>query len=102
MRLVNPKDGSEIFLKVNSATVADVDTAVSNARAAFAKGPWSMWPGKQRAAVIYKLAELIEENAQSIAYLESISSGRIIAMLLDEITRVANSLRCVLFPIWKR
>jgi acyl-CoA reductase-like NAD-dependent aldehyde dehydrogenase len=74
-------------------STGQVEEAVANARSAF-NGPWSRWRGEQRAQALYKLADLMDENAQAIAYLESIASGRLISMLQDEVGRTSNALRC--------
>ncbi|KAK4938701.1 hypothetical protein LTR10_020884 [Elasticomyces elasticus] len=91
--LFNPKDGSKIPVEVHAASIEDVEKAVTNARAAFESGPWSTWSGEQRAKVINRLADLIDENGDAIALLESICSGRLKLMLVDEIPRMTNSLR---------
>jgi acyl-CoA reductase-like NAD-dependent aldehyde dehydrogenase len=43
---------------------------------------------------LLKLADLIDENSQAIAYLESICSGRPLAMILGEVPRVSSTFRC--------
>ena len=47
-----------------------------------------------RGQALNKLADLIDENKTSIAYLESICSGRPLGMLLDEVPRVSSTFRC--------
>lgn len=51
--------------KVPLATAADVDAAVAAARAAFDSGPWPSTPPKERAAVIAKAQQLLEERKGS-------------------------------------
>jgi aldehyde dehydrogenase (NAD+) len=48
--------------KVPLAAPADVDAAVSAARAAFDNGPWPSTPPKERAAVLAKALALMEER----------------------------------------
>lgn len=100
LSLVNPKDAKNIGFSANSASREQVEEAVCNARKAFTSGPWRSWSGEQRAAAINKLADLMDQNAEAIAYLESISSGRLIAMLVDEVSRTTKALRCKYFPDW--
>ena len=62
------------------ATVAwggkrDIDRAVAAARAAL-DGPWGRMPGHERAALLYRLADLYQARAAELAVLESRDSGR--------------------------
>ena len=92
--LFNPKDGSKIPIEIRAASQKDVDQAVRNARGAFEAGPWSKWTGEMRMKAMIKLADLIDENGQAIAHLESLCSGRPLSMLLGEIPRVSGTFRC--------
>lgn len=58
-----------------SATAEDVDAAVRAAHAAFEKG-WRDIAPAARAALIFRLADLIADNAEELAQLESLDSGR--------------------------
>src|SRR3954470_5920727 len=54
----------------------DVDRAVKAARAAFDGGKWvNLAPGK-RTAIMLKLADLVAENADQLAELESLDNGK--------------------------
>lgn len=53
----------------------DVARAVDAARAAFASGPWADMPAAGRAALLNRLADLIEANADEIALIESLDGG---------------------------
>ena len=46
------------------------------ARAAFEKGPWRKMTAAQRGALMYKLADLIEKNADELAQLEALDNGK--------------------------
>ncbi len=50
------------------------DLAVEAARAAFA-GPWRSMSGRQRRDLLLRLADLIEQNAEELAKMESIDNG---------------------------
>ena len=54
---------------------ADVDAAVAAARAAF-EGPWRTLPAIKRGRLIARLAELIAENGDQLAELESLDNGK--------------------------
>jgi phenylacetaldehyde dehydrogenase len=73
--VVDPATGQQIA-SVADANAADVDRAVAAARAAFEKGPWAdMLPG-DRERLLWKLSDLIEQNADELAELESLNNGK--------------------------
>lgn len=76
IELKNPKDESLISKDLHTASASDVDKAVDYATEAFETGPWSTFSGEKRGICLGKLADLIEEHADEIAYFESIASGR--------------------------
>ena len=53
--------------KVPMAAAADVDAAVAAARAAFDNGPWPTTPPTERAAVLAKALQLLEERKEQFA-----------------------------------
>ncbi|KAF8457421.1 aldehyde dehydrogenase domain-containing protein [Terfezia claveryi] len=63
---INPTNEEEIT-SVYAADVADVDTAVDAARAAFESPTWSELTPEARGRLLYKLADLIEENSKVLA-----------------------------------
>jgi phenylacetaldehyde dehydrogenase len=68
-----------IIAQVAQGDAADIDAAVAAARAAFAAGPWSRMSGSDRAKLMWRLAELIEQNRDELAELESLNNGKPIA-----------------------
>lgn len=74
----------KILTKVSSAQPEDIDIAVKSARKAFESGPWSKLSGSERANLIFKLADLIEENAKVLARLESLDNGKPYAVALED------------------
>jgi len=72
---VNPATGEEIC-RVAEADAADVDKAVQAAREAFEKGPWRKMAAAERGKLLYKLADLIEKNADELARLEALDNGK--------------------------
>src|SRR5579859_1302653 len=72
---INPANG-EVITQVAEADAPDVDKAVSAARAAFEKGAWKKMSASQRGLLMYKLADLIEKNADELAQLESLDNGK--------------------------
>lgn len=83
-----------IAADLNGASAADIDKAVEYAAAAFKTGEWSKFTGAQRGKCLNKLADLIDENMDLIAYLESIASGRPISFVKQEIPMVSAVYRC--------
>lgn len=63
---INPTNEEEIT-SVYAADEADVDTAVDAARAAFESPAWSELTPEARGRLLYKLADLIEENSKILA-----------------------------------
>lgn len=89
-------EGGQVFTSINPATgetvatvahchAGDVDRAVAAARRAFDDGAWSRAAPEERKAVLLKLADLVRENAEELAVLESLDSGKTITDCLNEI-----------------
>lgn len=64
------------WAKVAQASVEDVDIAVKAAHEAF-KTTWSKTTGLQRAKLMNKLADLLDENADALSKLETLDNGKI-------------------------
>jgi phenylacetaldehyde dehydrogenase len=69
----NPAAGEEIA-NVLAASAADVDLAVAAARRAL-EGEWSRVSAAARGRMLYRLADLIERDADSLAELETLENG---------------------------
>jgi len=72
---INPSTGEEIC-QVAEADAADVDKAVAAARAAFDHGPWKKMRASERGRLLHRLADLIEQNADQLARLETLDNGK--------------------------
>lgn len=66
----------ETIAEVAEGDVADVDRAAKAARKAFDSGPWSRMDARDRGKLIYRLADLIEEEIDELAALESLDNGK--------------------------
>jgi len=64
---------------VPEADPADVDVAVQAARRAFDKGGWPQTPAARRAALLRRLAQLIEANADRLARQQIWENGKLIS-----------------------
>ncbi len=58
------------------AGTEDVARAVAAARAAFDRGTWRHLPAAERARLLWRIADLIEERADSLARLETLDQGQ--------------------------
>ncbi len=72
---INPATG-EVICEVAEADAADVDKAVKAARTAFSSGEWSKMSATGRGELLYKLADLIEQNIEELARLETLDNGK--------------------------
>lgn len=72
---INPANG-KLTAKITSCGLEDVDRAVAAARKAFDSGIWSEMPPAERKAILFKFADLIEQNATELAVMETIDSGK--------------------------
>ena len=70
--------------------VEDLDRAVAAARKAFDDGPWPRIAGVERARVLNRVAEAIRADADDLAYVEALESGKPISQALDEIVSSAD------------
>src|ERR671939_858648 len=69
----NPATG-QTLAEIAEGDKADIDKAVEAARRAF-EGKWSKMSARDRGRLLYKLAQLVEENAQELAALETADNG---------------------------
>jgi aldehyde dehydrogenase (NAD+) len=72
---INPAT-EEVIAQVAEGDEADVDLAVNAARNALEKGPWSKTDARERGRLMNRLADLIEEEADELAALESLDNGK--------------------------
>ena len=100
--VVNPAT-SEIIAKVPKGGVEDAKRAVDAARDAFDKGRWPRMSPPERASIIYKLADLIEQNIDQLALLETLHQGKTLKLsrdsdfpfAVDNIRFFAGAARCL-------
>ncbi len=69
---------------------AEADAAIAAARRAFDDGRWSRLSGKARAAVLLRVADLIEGSVDRIALLETLESGKPISQAKGEVAGAAD------------
>ena len=88
----NPYTG-DVIAQVAEASAADVDRACRAARRAFESSTWRKMAAAERGLLLYRLADLVEKNKDSLAALESLNSGKIISDAKGDIGLIINSFR---------
>ncbi|XP_076653152.1 mitochondrial 10-formyltetrahydrofolate dehydrogenase [Halictus rubicundus] len=78
---INPHDES-VICSVECGSVEDVDRAVKAAKKAFEEGEWSKISARERAAILFKLADLMEEHKEELATIETLDSGAVYTLAL--------------------
>lgn len=89
-KVENPST-EEIVAEVYEGSSEDVDIAVEAAEAAFKI--WSNTPGDERGRAMLKLADLIEENLELLASIESTDNGKALALARGDVGLVAKVIR---------
>lgn len=85
-----PADGSLVRV-VDEATTEDARAAIAAARRAFDDGRWSGVPAPERAALLLRLADLLERDAEAIALDEARDTGK---RMVEARYDVADVVRC--------
>jgi phenylacetaldehyde dehydrogenase len=75
---VDPGTG-QVLATVAEGDAADVDLAVRAARRAF-DGPWSRMSPSERGRIIHRIGDLIAENADELAEIDSLDNGKPVAV----------------------
>jgi len=87
----NPATG-DVLLQIAEASPQQVDAAVNAADRAFVE--WGQTTPKHRSECLLKLADVIEEHAQTLAKLESLNCGKPLHCVInDEIPAVVDVFR---------
>jgi phenylacetaldehyde dehydrogenase len=71
----NPATG-EVMAEIAEGDREDINRAVQAARNAFENGPWPRLTASERGRLIWKLADLLEQNLEEFAELESLDNGK--------------------------
>ena len=81
-KIVNPAT-SQLLTEVPKATGGDVSKAVDAARDSFDHGPWARMAPGERARVLLRMADILDEQADEIARMESQNQGKTIKLSRD-------------------
>jgi len=90
MEVINPATG-ETIAEVPRGTQADVDRAVEAAKKAYEE--WRDTTPGERAEMLLSLADLIDENAEELAELESRNVGKPLSYARDEMPVSSDNIR---------
>ncbi|GAB3457062.1 aldehyde dehydrogenase family protein [Kineococcus endophyticus] len=88
--VMNPFDG-QVFEVVDEAAAQDAEAAVLAARTAFDEGPWTRTPVAERAALLNRVADLLQRDREQIARTETLDTGKTLAesrIDVDDVTAV--------------
>ena len=87
----NPATG-ELLANVAEGDREDIDRAVAAARKAFT-GPWSKWKPAERQMLLLKIADLVEQNIEELAALDTFDMGAPISRTSATIASAVGMLR---------
>ena len=73
--ILNPANNQVIGVVADGAE-RDADSAIEFARRSFYEDPWPQMRAGERASYLFKLADLIEKNADALAELETRNNGK--------------------------
>src|SRR5690625_5166095 len=72
--IIDPATEEQIG-EFNDGGAEAVNDAVARARASFDAGVWSAMPARERAKILWRVADLIEEHTEELAQIDSINTG---------------------------
>jgi phenylacetaldehyde dehydrogenase len=84
---------AEVFARVPRGTAEDIDAAVASARATFDDGGWSGLAAAERATLLWRLGDLIEDRVDELSLLESRNQGMPVTQARGAILGVAAVFR---------
>jgi betaine-aldehyde dehydrogenase/aminobutyraldehyde dehydrogenase len=90
MEVIAPATGA-VIAEVPRCSAEDVDRAVDAAKAVLPE--WIEKTPKERSELLHKLADVIDENAEELAQLESLNVGKPLMASRDEMPFSADNLR---------
>ena len=91
-KLINPANG-EVAALVAEGTKDDAERAIRAARHAFDKGGWPEMAALDRAKLLFRLADKIDERFTELSRLETLNNGKPIRETEFDVTDAANCFR---------
>jgi len=90
--VLNPYDQS-VLATVDSAGPPEVAAALRAARRAFDAGSWPRLPSSERAALLRRVADLLERDIESLARTETLDTGKTLVESRVDVTDVISVFR---------
>jgi betaine-aldehyde dehydrogenase len=87
--VINPAT-QDVIARVPDGDALDIDRAVAAARRAFESSPWRETSAQERGRILFRLAQIVRDNAAQLAELETINNGKPIAESEFDIADVAT------------
>ena len=85
----SPSSG-ELVARAQNSGVTEAQRAIESALKAFDDGPWRSTSGKERAAILYRFADLIEDNEEMLGTLIGREMGKPIRTTMEREVRAAQ------------
>ncbi|MBM7570209.1 aldehyde dehydrogenase family protein [Aquibacillus albus] len=89
--IYNAAKNNQLLASFQQSTKEDVNLAVQAANEAFKT--WAKVPGPDRGAILYRFADLLEKNADELAFMLSAEQGKVLAESKGEVLRAAKETR---------
>lgn len=90
--LINPGNGERVA-KVAEGTKQDAERAIAAARDAFDNGTWRDTGAQERAKLLFKLADKIDEHAGELSRMETLNNGKPLRETEYDMADAANCFR---------
>lgn len=83
----------KVVAEVAEAAPDDVERAIRAAREAFDDGPWRRMAASERSRLLWRLADLIESEAERLARLETLCNGKLYREMLGQLKVIPHYYR---------
>src|SRR5689334_17558276 len=87
--VINPAT-QEVIATTPDGNASDVDRAAKAARKAFESGAWPETTNQERGRILFRLAQVVRDNATEWANLETINNGKPLVEAEADIADVAT------------
>ena len=91
-KVINPANG-KVLARVVKGTVEDANNAVEAAHRAFYEDGWSESKARDRAALLFQIADQLEARIDEFAALETLNNGKTLADAVADVEDAVNQLR---------
>jgi acyl-CoA reductase-like NAD-dependent aldehyde dehydrogenase len=81
LTVTNPFNSQVVTSAVEVAGAAEIDAAVAAAKRAYYQNGWKGTPGAVRSSLLFRLADLMERDAEKLSRLEVLGSGNAFTMV---------------------